>query len=177
MNTKCKIFGCSPMFGCFETSKCPQGHVDICHTNHCDENTDDSTIDYCGQYGCMHTPGNPQTPTQTQTQTQTPTPTPTQSPTQTPNQTQTQILTQTPTQTQAPTQTPSQIPTQTPIQSPMNCDDNIKVPCSTDSQCNRNNFCETYSCDFSSNTCDYYSRDCGGNPCINNECRTGTITN
>ncbi|EAL61957.1 hypothetical protein DDB_G0291053 [Dictyostelium discoideum AX4] len=45
---------------------------------------------------------------------------------------------------------------------PIEC--SVKVPCSTDSQCNRNTY-------------DYYGRDRGGSPCINNEWRTGTITN
>ncbi|KAM9996306.1 hypothetical protein ACTFIY_002504 [Dictyostelium cf. discoideum] len=207
MNTNCKIFGCSPMFGCFETSKCPQSNVNICHTNHCDENTgscyqiadtcngNNNTIDSCGPYGCVNTPVNP--------------PEPTQSCEQKCNDNNPCTVdfcdfrgdcyhydTSCSDYIACTLDTCGEKGCE---YRPMNCDDNnpctadfcamlygcyhepiecsVKVPCSTDSQCNRNNFCETYSCDLSSNTCDYYARDCGGNPCINNGCRTGTITN
>ncbi|KAN0016404.1 hypothetical protein ACTFIU_006371 [Dictyostelium citrinum] len=58
---------------------------------------------------------------------------------------------------------------------PVEC--SIKIQCSIDSQCNRNNFCETYTCDYSSNTCKYSAKFCNGWPCINNECMTGVIYN
>ncbi|EAL68104.1 cAMP phosphodiesterase inhibitor [Dictyostelium discoideum AX4] len=58
---------------------------------------------------------------------------------------------------------------------PIEC--SIKVPCNIDSDCNRNNGCETFTCNLSTNTCDYYAKNCGGWPCINNQCTTGSISN
>ncbi|KAM9985364.1 hypothetical protein ACTFIZ_008915 [Dictyostelium cf. discoideum] len=58
---------------------------------------------------------------------------------------------------------------------PIQC--SIKVPCSNDIECNRYNFCETYTCDLISNTCKYSPKFCNGWPCINNECMTGVIYN
>ncbi|KAN0030546.1 hypothetical protein ACTA71_009186 [Dictyostelium dimigraforme] len=58
---------------------------------------------------------------------------------------------------------------------PIEC--SVKVPCSSDSACNRNNLCETYTCDLTSNTCKYSSKFCNGQPCINNQCMTGDIYN
>ncbi|EAL61860.1 hypothetical protein DDB_G0291153 [Dictyostelium discoideum AX4] len=164
MNTNCKIFGCSPI------------NVDICHTNHCDENTGScyqiadtgndgnfNTIDSCGPYGCVNAPVNPPEPTQSY-----------------------------PCtvdfcdfrgycyhyETRCSDYDACSLDTCGEKGYPCTADFcsmlygcyhnpiefSVKVPCSTDSQCNRN-------------TCDYYDRDRGGNPCINNEWRTGTITN